>query len=99
VSVEFDDVGVVQRVMDFEFAGELLDHVVLENGRLKYFFYCVQSTGCFVDCLINVAELARTQLSAQVEVLNCKCRPRMLWNDFTLLHIEHFDKRDFLLRV
>lgn len=33
VAVEFDDVGVVQTVLDLQLVGELLQHVILEDGR------------------------------------------------------------------
>ena len=38
VRVQLDDVGVVQGVVDFELARELLDHVVLEDCGFEDFF-------------------------------------------------------------
>ena len=71
VRVQLDDVGVVQGVVDFELACELLDHVVLEDCGFEDFFDGVKGIGGFVDGLVDVAEFTRAQLFAQVEVLDC----------------------------
>lgn len=68
VAVEFDDVGVVQAVVNFQLSRKLILHPIFANCRFEDLFYRAQEASFFVDAKIDVTEFAGTNVLPEMEV-------------------------------
>lgn len=93
VAVELDDVGVVEAVQDFYLLGELIDHAVFQHHRLEDLLYGVECACSPMPTLKYVAELPRTDILSQFEILDPECPP-LLFNDALILGVLGFSGRD-----
>jgi hypothetical protein len=68
VSIELDDIGMVQVVMNFQFGDELLFHFVFDDRRLKDLFDGAHETCGFMHAQVDIAEFAGTDAFSELEV-------------------------------
>lgn len=68
MSVEFDDVGVVEAIVYLEFSCELLFHLVVLDGRLEDFLDGADESCFFVDAQVHIPEFARTDAFSKLKV-------------------------------
>ena len=68
--VQFNDVGVVQSVMDLELSGELLDHIVRFDFGFKYFLDCEESPSQFMFADVDISKFPWSNTFAQLEIFN-----------------------------
>lgn len=69
MSVQFDDIGMIQLIMYFKFSSELIDHIVFQYGRFEDFLQCKDGPRLFMDTNVDISELARPHQFAQLEIL------------------------------
>ena len=69
VSVQGQDVLVVQEGLEFEFEDELVDHEVRFDHFLRDFLYRINGIGLLVNGLVDSSELPFAQRFSKVEVI------------------------------
>lgn len=64
--IQFGNVGAVigESVMDAQFLNELIDHVILDDGRLEYLLQCEDEACCLVFADVDIPELTRAHAFA-----------------------------------
>lgn len=60
MAIQFDDVGVVEAIMDLELSCKLLFHLVILDGRLEYLFDGADESCLLVDAHVHIPKFART---------------------------------------
>jgi hypothetical protein len=58
MAIEFNNVGMIQAIVDLEFCGELLLHVIVTDSGFEYLLNCAYKTSDFMHTEINVSEFA-----------------------------------------
>lgn len=58
MGIQFDDIGVVERIHDFKLKGKLWFHFVLLDDRFEDFFDSKQHACGFMSAKINISKLA-----------------------------------------
>ena len=72
MAVEFDNVGVVQSIKNFEFECELMFHFVFFDDRFEYLFEGEHHPSFFVSAEIDISEFSRTHLLSQLKIAKAK---------------------------
>ena len=68
--VNFDDIGMVERVMNAKLICKLVLHLILFYGWLEDFFYSAEKASCFMHAYVHISKFARTYAFSQLKITN-----------------------------